>query len=113
MPAQRSIPYPPEMSRGYFLGSQMRTDRETGAQMMKDGIGQWQALVGLVHKGEPFADPVMITVTSEVAPAASMGDPVKVSNLEARPWTYEGRSGISYSATSVDVLRQAKAGEAQ
>ena len=51
---------------------------------------------------------IRVTVTGD-QPKVSQGQPVTVKDLEAVPWTNNGRSGVAYRATTIEPSSQVKA----
>jgi hypothetical protein len=82
------------------LGNQkQKTDRETGAP-------QW--VVEVFALDEAGGEVIRVTVTG-VQPKVSQGQPVTVKDLEAVPWTNNGRSGVAYRAATIESNAQPKA----
>ena len=86
----------PKMELG---NKQQKTDRETGAP-------QW--VVELFALDESGGEVIRVTVTGP-QPKVSQGQPVAVRDLEAVPWSNNGRSGVAYRATTIEPNAQVKA----
>ena len=67
---------------------------------------QW--VVEVFAMDESGGEVIRVTVTGP-QPKVSQGQPVLVRNLEAVPWTNNGRSGVAYRASSITPNAQAKA----
>ena len=70
---------------------EVRTDRRTGLTVYTVGVcamrGKDSAVIQVSVPGEPVG--------------LRLGAPVEVTDLEASPWSHEGRSGLTWRATSV------------
>jgi hypothetical protein len=86
----------PKMELG---NKRQKTDRETGAP-------QW--VVELIALDESGGEVIRVTVTG-VQPKVSQGQHVTVRDLEAVPWTNNGRSGVAYRASTIEPTSQVKA----
>jgi hypothetical protein len=79
--------------RSDFTTGEVRTDRDTGKPLYLVGV-----LVKVV--GDRRAAVLDVEVPGEPAGLVE-GEPVTLDGLEARPWEREGRSGVTYRATSI------------
>src|SRR5262245_9067315 len=81
----------------FELNSQkQKVDRETGQP-------QW--VVGLFAMDETDGEVIRVTVAGE-QPKMSQGQPVLVRDLEAIPWSNNGKSGVAYRASSITPSAQ-------
>ena len=82
------------------LNSQkQKVDRETGQP-------QW--VVGLFAMDESDGEVIRVTVAGD-QPRVSQGQPVIVRDLEAIPWSNNGKFGVAYRASSITPASQPKA----
>ncbi len=81
---------------------EVRTDPTTGVVRTDRDSGQPLYLVGVLVKvsGERRAYVLDVQVPGEPS-GLEEGEPVTVSDLEAAPWERDGRSGVTYRATSI------------
>jgi hypothetical protein len=86
----------PKMELG---NRQQKTDRQTGAP-------QW--VVEVFALDESGGEVIRVTVTGD-QPKVVPGQPVIIRDLEAVPWTNNGRSGVAYRAASIVSNAQPKA----
>jgi len=66
-----------------------------------------EAGVPLAHYTVAFLSDERPATERVLAPASarlSVGAPVKFKNLFARPWTNDGRSGVSYQAAAIEAV---------
>ena len=79
--------------RSDMVTGEVRTDRTTGLPLY---------LVGVLVKvqGERRAYVLDVQIPGEPAGLIE-GEPVTVEGLEAAPWERDGRSGVTYRATSI------------
>jgi hypothetical protein len=76
----------------FELNSQkQKVDRETGQP-------QW--VVGLFAMDETDGEVIRVTVAGE-QPKVSQGQHVLVRELEAIPWSNNGKSGVAYRASTI------------
>jgi hypothetical protein len=79
----------------------------TGQQKVNiDGEPQWT--VELFALDEAGGEVIRVTVAG-IQPKVSQGQAVTVQDLEAVPWSNNGRSGVAYRVTSIAPLAQPKA----
>ena len=86
----------PKMELG---NRQQKVDRQTQQP-------QW--VVELFALDESGGEVIRVTVTG-IEPKVSQGQPVNVEELEAVPWSNNGRSGVAYRAASITPTTQPKA----
>jgi hypothetical protein len=84
--------------------------REMGrtGQQKVDSDGQPLWTVELFALDEFGGEVIRVTVAG-IQPKVSQGQPVTVEDLEAVPWSNNGRSGVAYRATSIAPPAQPKA----
>src|SRR5581483_4182491 len=95
----RSIPVDISRLTGFMCASapEIRVDPTTGEIRTDRESGQPLYLVGIVVKlaGTRLAYVLDVQVPGEPV-GIREGHPVKLYDLEARPWEVDGRSGMSY-----------------
>ena len=100
----RSIPVDISRLTGFMCASapEIRVDPTTGEIRTDRESGQPLYLVGIVVKlaGTRLAYVLDVQVPGEPV-GIREGQPVKVYDLEARPWEVDGRSGMSYRASAI------------
>ncbi len=102
--SMRSIPVDITRLTGFMCASapEIRVDPTTGEIRTDRESGQPLYLVGIVVKlaGTRLAYVIDVQVPGEPV-GIREGQPVKVHDLEARPWEVDGRSGMSYRASAI------------
>lgn len=102
--SMRSIPVDISRLTGLMCASapEIRVDPTTGEIRTDRASGQPLYLVGVVVKlaGTRLAYVIDVQVAGEPVGVAE-GQPVRVFDLEARPWEVDGRSGMSYRASAI------------
>ena len=76
-----------------------KTDRRTGAVLYTT-----QVMVLDSNGGE-----VINVTTAGVQPSVTVGQPVRLVELEAIPWATNGRNGTAYRAVKIEPVAQVKA----
>ncbi len=82
-----------------FGGTQQKVDRATKRP-------EW--VVEVLAMDSERGEVIRVTVTGE-QPKVNQGQPVAFSELEAIPWTRDGKNGVAYRAFSIQPYSQAKA----
>lgn len=102
--SMRSIPVDTSRLTGFVCASapEIRVDPTTGEIRTDRESGQPLYLVGIVVKlaGTRLAYVIDVQVPGEPVGVVE-GKPVRVLDLEARPWEVDGRSGMSYRASAI------------
>lgn len=108
--SMRSIPVDISRLTGLMCASapEIRVDPTTGEIRTDRASGQPLYLVGVVVKlaGTRLAYVIDVQVAGEPVGVAE-GQPVRVYDLEARPWEVDGRSGMSYRASAITAENSA------
>jgi len=82
---------------------------EMGNQRQKTNRGgQPEWVVGLFAMDESDGEVIRVTVAGD-QPKVSQGQPVLVKDLEAIPWSNNGKFGVAYRASSITPSSQPKA----
>jgi hypothetical protein len=83
---------------------------ELGNQRQKTnkGTGQPEWVVGLFAMDEADGEVIRVTVAGD-QPKVSQGQAVLVKDLEAIPWSNNGKFGVAYRASSIVPSTQSKA----
>jgi len=76
-------------------------------QRTTKGTGQPEWVVGLFVMDGSDGDAIRVTVAGD-QPKVAQGQPVLVRELEAIPWSNDGRSGVAYRASSIVPATQQK-----
>jgi hypothetical protein len=100
-----------DTSRVTFMVSKAAEPRmELGNQRQKTnkGTGQPEWSVGLFAMDESDGEVIRVTVAGD-QPRVSQGQPVIVKDLEAIPWSNNGKFGVAYRASSITPASQPKA----
>lgn len=100
-----------DTSRMTFMVSKAAEPRmEMGNQRQKTNkeTGQPEWSVGLFAMDENDGEVIRVTVAGD-QPKVSQGQPVTVKNLEAIPWSNNGKFGVAYRAASIMPASQPKA----
>ena len=100
-----------DTSRMTFMVSKAAEPRmELGNQRQKTnrGTGQPEWVVGLFAMDETDGEVIRVTVAGD-QPKVSQGQPVFVRDLEAIPWSNNGKAGVAYRASSITPNSQPKA----
>lgn len=82
-----------------FGGTQQKVDRQTKRP-------EW--VVEVLALDSERGEVIRVTVTGD-QPKVSQGQSVALSDLEAIPWTRDGRSGVAYRAAGIHAPAAAKA----
>ena len=110
--SMRSIPVDISRLTGFMCASapEVRVDPTTGEVRTDRASGQSLYLVGVVVKlaGTRLAYVLDVQVAGEPVGVVE-GQPVRVFDLEARPWEVDGRSGMSYRASAITAENPASA----
>lgn len=100
----RTIPVDIRRLTGFICVSmpEVRVDPTTGEIRTDRDTGQPTYVVGVVCKivGSRAAYVLDVQLVGEPVGLVE-GEPVKVFDLEARPWEVDGRSGVSYRASAI------------
>lgn len=100
-----------DTSRFTFMVSKPAEPRmEMGNQRQRTskGTGQPEWLVGLFVMDGSDGDAIRVTVAGE-QPKVAQGQAVLVRDLEAIPWSNDGKSGVAYRASAIVAAAQPKA----
>jgi hypothetical protein len=100
-----------DTSRLTFMVSKAAEPRmEMGNQRQKTnkgtGLPEWS--VQLFVMDETEGEVIRVTVAGD-QPKVSQGQPVHVKDLEAIPWSNDGKSGVAYRASVIVPAAQPKA----
>jgi hypothetical protein len=100
-----------DTSRLTFMVSKAAEPRmEMGNQRQKTsrgtGLPEWS--IQLFVMDETEGEVIRVTVAGD-QPKVSQGHPVLVKDLEAIPWSNDGKSGVAYRASSIVPAPQSKA----
>jgi hypothetical protein len=102
----RSIPVDISRLTGFICVSapEERVDPTTGEVRTDRETGQPTYVVGVVCKivGSRAAYVLDVQLVGEPVGLVE-GAPVKIVDLDARPWEVDGRSGVSYRASSITL----------
>lgn len=85
-----------------------KTEYGQGKQKLDRQTQQPQWVVELFALDESGGEVIRVTVTGN-EPKVSQGQPVRVEELEAVPWSNNGRAGVAYRAASITPAAQPKA----
>lgn len=83
--------------------NQQRTERGTGRPM-------WSTQVFILD--EDGGEVLNVTTAGEM-PGVKVGQPVTLSNLEALPWSNNGRSGVAFRAAEIKPVNTSSVKQAQ
>lgn len=87
------------MPKTEFGGTQQKVNKTTNRP-------EW--VVEVLALDPEHGEVIRVTVTGE-QPKVNQGQPVAFSELEAIPWTRDGKNGVAYRAFSIQPSSQAKA----
>lgn len=85
-----------------FLGCETRTDNE-GKPVLRDGVPVQRASILIAPPGGKREVIDVNLVQAEPVRGPEYGK-AKVLNLVARPWSIDGRDGVSFSADNITVV---------
>lgn len=85
-----------------FLGAQTRTDPE-GKPVLRDGVPVQRVSI-LVAPPEGRREVIEVNVVRVEPIRGTEYAKARLANLTARPWSIDGRDGVSFSADDVTVI---------
>ena len=85
-----------------YLGCEARTDGE-GKPVLRDGVPVQRVSV-LVAPPDGKREVIDVNVTQPEPVRGQEYGKAKIMNLFARPWSIDGRDGVSFSADSIMVV---------
>lgn len=96
------------LGRVVMIAPRPRVNGETG-ELRPDRDGQTVFLVGVavVKQESNEASVIDVQITSELV-GIEVGTTVELTDLEATPWNFEGRSGLSWKASAIKAVSLAQ-----
>ena len=92
------------LGRVVMIAPRPRVNGETG-ELRPDRDGQTVFLVGVavVKEDSNEASVIDVQITSELV-GIEVGTTVELTALEATPWNFEGRNGLSWKASAIKAV---------
>ena len=100
----KTLPIDTSKMTAFIGGAIQPATKEDGTQRHdREGRPLFNVPVVLIIEGAN-AEALSVRIPGPIVQAAPM-TPVQVEQLEARPWSFDGRSGVSFSATAVKPVQ--------
>ena len=101
----RSIPIDTSAMTFTVIAVVESLDGDGRQKMTTDRVPLWVVQTLVQHDGRP--EVLEVRIPSNAQPKPPVMGPVSFLGLKATPWSIEGRSGVSYSATAVNAVNAA------
>ena len=95
------------LGRVVMIAPRPRVNGEGELRPDRDGQTVFLVGVAVVKEESNEASVIDVQITSELV-GIEVGTTVELTNLEATPWNFEGRSGLSWKASAIKAVSAAE-----